>query len=78
MFDYGSNPLFCPITSPIEVVFANILKLSYEKVKFQKTASLSGIGPLLFYGTPIGVDFAYFIDKVCRKKTNFLGCLEVF
>ena len=45
-----------------------------------KLPRLSGIGLLLFYGTPIGVDFAYFIDanKVCRGKINFLGCLEVF
>ena len=25
---------------------------------------------IIFYGTPIGVDFAYFIDKFVRKKST--------
>ena len=47
-----------------------------NNVEFQKSASLSGIGILLIYGTPFGVDIS--LTKFVGKKINFFGCLEVF
>ena len=56
---------------------------SWVKIRNAKKQlpSLSGIGLLLFYGTRIGFDFAYFINlanKVCRGKINFLVVWRCF